>query len=93
MPEVNSIPAASNPVGKYPDRAPGATPKPKLLDPLREALRSSHCSRMTEQSYGLLTEHGNKILGLRPLKNDSGKYPEDWKELMKSITGRRPFDG
>ena len=42
MPEANSIPAASNPIGKYPDRAPGANPKPKLLDRLREALRSRH---------------------------------------------------
>jgi hypothetical protein len=67
--------------------------KAKLLDRLHEALRSRHYSRRTEQSYGLLTEHGNKFLGLRPLKNDSGKYPEDWKEIMKSITGRRPFDG
>ena len=93
MPEANSIPAASNPVGRYPDRVPGATPKRKLLDRLREALHSRHYSRRTEQSYGLLTEHGNKIFGLRPLKSDSGKYPEDWKEIMKSITGRRPLDG
>jgi hypothetical protein len=93
MPEANSLPAASNPVGRYPDRAPGATPKPRLLDRLREALHSRHYSRRTEQSYSLLTEHGNKILGLRPLKGDSGKYPKDWKEIMKSITGRRPLDG
>ena len=93
MPEAIPIPAASNPVGKYPDCAPGATPKPKLLDRPREASRSRHYSRRTEQSYGFLTEQGNKFLGLRPLKNDSGKYPEDWKELMKSITGRRPLDG
>ena len=33
MSKANSIPAASNLVGRYPDRAPGATPKPKLLDP------------------------------------------------------------
>ena len=93
MPEANSIPAASNPVGRWPERKRGANPKPKLLDRLREALHSRHYSRGAEQSYGFLTEHGNKFLGLRPLKNDSGKYPEDWKELMKSITGRRPFDG
>ena len=93
MPEANSIPAASDPVGRCPDHAPGATPNPKLLDRLREALRSCHYSRRTEQSYCLLTEHGNKIPGLRPLKSDSGKYSEDWKEIMKSITGRRPLDG
>jgi len=42
MPEANSIPAASNPIGKYPDRAPGATAKPKRLDRPREASRSRH---------------------------------------------------
>jgi hypothetical protein len=42
MPEANSIPAASNPVGKYPDCAPGVTPKPKVLDRPREALRVCH---------------------------------------------------
>jgi len=51
MPEANSIPAASNPVGRYPDRAPGATPKPKLLDRLRESLRSRHYSRRTEETH------------------------------------------
>jgi hypothetical protein len=38
MPEANSIPVASNPVGRFPGHAPGATPKPKLLDLLRESL-------------------------------------------------------
>jgi integrase len=42
MPEANSVPAASNQVGKYPARAPAATAKPKLLDRLNEALRSRH---------------------------------------------------
>jgi len=51
MPEANSVPVPSKPVGRYPDRAPAATPKPKLLDRLREALRSRHYSRRTEQSY------------------------------------------
>ena len=51
MPEANSIPAASKPVGRYPDRAPGASPKPKLLDRLREPLRSRHYSRRTEETY------------------------------------------
>ncbi|MDH7498791.1 MAG: integron integrase, partial [candidate division NC10 bacterium] len=40
-----------NPVGRYPGPAPEATRKPKLLDHLREALRSRHYSRKTEQSY------------------------------------------
>ncbi len=51
MPEADSIPAASNPVGRCPDRTPGATPKPKLLDRLREALRSRHYSRRTEETH------------------------------------------
>jgi hypothetical protein len=77
MPEPNSIPAASNPVGRYPDRAPGATPKPKLVDCLREALRSRH----------------NEFLGLPPLNSNPEKYPQDWKEIMKSIIGRERLDG
>ncbi len=51
MSQANSIPTPSNPVGRYPDRAPGATPKPKLLDRLREALRSRYYSRRTEETY------------------------------------------
>jgi hypothetical protein len=42
MPEANSIPVLANRVGPYPGHAPGATVKPKLLDCLREALRSRH---------------------------------------------------
>jgi len=51
MSKANSVPAASNPVGRYPDRAPGATPKPKLLDRLRQSLRSRHYSRRTEETH------------------------------------------
>jgi len=51
MSEANSVSAASNPVGRYPDRTPGAIPKPKLLDPLREDLRSRHYSRRTEETH------------------------------------------
>jgi hypothetical protein len=40
MPEANSIPVPSNPVGPYPGHDPGATGKPKLLDCLRESLRA-----------------------------------------------------
>ena len=42
MPAANSIPVPANRIGPYPGHAPGATPKPKLLDCLREALRSRH---------------------------------------------------
>ena len=51
MSQANSVPAASNPVGRYPGRAPGATAKPKLLDPLRQSLRSRHYSRRTEETH------------------------------------------
>ena len=34
MPEANSIPVPSNPVGRYPGHDPGAAQKPKLLDRL-----------------------------------------------------------
>jgi len=40
MPEANSAPILSNAVSPYPRVKPGATAKPKLLDRLREALRS-----------------------------------------------------
>ncbi len=51
MPEVDSVHFPSIPVGRYPGHAPGAAAKPKLLDRLREALRSRHYSRRTEQTY------------------------------------------
>jgi hypothetical protein len=38
-------------VGRYPGYAPAATAKRKLLNHLREALRSRHYNRRTEQSY------------------------------------------
>ena len=50
MPVANSIPVHLNPIGRYPGHAPAATAKPKLLDRLRETLRSRHYSRRTEQS-------------------------------------------
>ena len=50
MPEANSIPVPSNPVGRYPGHDPGAAQKPKLLDRLREALRSPHSFATTPTS-------------------------------------------
>ncbi len=57
MPEANSIPAASNPVERYPDHAPGDTPKPKLLDRLRETLRFSRsfATHLPEAGYDIRT--------------------------------------
>jgi len=51
MPEVNSAQFSSTQFGRYPGHAPGPTGKPKLLDRLRDALRSRHYSRRTEQTY------------------------------------------
>jgi len=52
MPVANSIPVPLNPIGRYPGHVPAATAKPKLLDPLREALRSRNYSR---RSYDIRT--------------------------------------
>ena len=52
MAEANSIPVSSNPIGLYPGHAPAATAKPKLLDRLREALRSRRHSFATHLLEG-----------------------------------------
>ncbi len=52
MPEANSGLILSNSPSRYPRIVqPDAGQKPKLLDRLREALRSRHYSRRTEQTY------------------------------------------
>jgi site-specific recombinase XerD len=52
MPEAHSIAVPSkNSVGSYAVHASGTAAQPKLLDQLREALRSRHYSRRTEQTY------------------------------------------
>jgi hypothetical protein len=45
--------------GVLPADAP-ASPKPKLLDQLRESLRSRHYSRRTEQTYMIYTHVFNR---------------------------------
>ena len=52
MPEANSEPSLSNPLSRYPRIAPAPAQRPKLLDRLREALRSRHYSRRTEENCG-----------------------------------------
>jgi len=51
MPEMNSVPTRGKPNGQYPGPAAFTAQPPKLLDRLREALRSRHYSRRTEQTY------------------------------------------
>jgi integron integrase len=51
MPEANSAPVLPHPIGRYPRISSDPAQKPKLLDRLRETLRSRHYSRRTEQSY------------------------------------------
>ncbi len=53
MPEANSAPSLANLISRCRRIAPEPAQKPKILDRLREALRSRHHSRKTEVRHGL----------------------------------------
>lgn len=62
MPEANSGPILSNSPGRYARSVtPEAGQKPKLLDRLREALRSRHYSEHEERLVLIGQSHRNRV--------------------------------
>ncbi len=63
----------------------------------RDRLQFRYMETMTREEAQLkefifLTDYRNEFLDLPPLNNLPGRYPQDWKDIMKKIVGRQPLD-